>query len=277
MNDKLIIVLVGLPARGKSYTSNNLCRFLNWCGKKCKVFNAGEYRRKKINGYQNADFFDPNNKDAYALKEKIASDCFRDLLKWINHDGEIALFDATNTNKKRRQYLVEESKDLNIIFLELITNSQKIITNNLEMKLISPDYINKDKSFAINDFKKRHKFYEKIYEEIDDDEKLKYIKIIDFTKKMLITNIIGVNATLSLSYLINLRQNKYPIYLTRHGESINNILSIIGGDCDLSENGYIYQKKLHKYITNDIKDDFIVFTSCLKRTKITAKLFTEKK
>ena len=33
MEDKIIIILVGLPARGKSFTSNNLSRFLNWCVK----------------------------------------------------------------------------------------------------------------------------------------------------------------------------------------------------------------------------------------------------
>ena len=50
MDNKIIIILVGLPARGKSYTSNNLCRFLNWCGINTKVFNCGDYRRKIIGG-----------------------------------------------------------------------------------------------------------------------------------------------------------------------------------------------------------------------------------
>ena len=57
IDDKLIIALVGLPARGKSYTSNNLCRFLNWCGLKTKVFNSGEYRRILLGGFQDSDFF----------------------------------------------------------------------------------------------------------------------------------------------------------------------------------------------------------------------------
>ena len=39
MNErKLLVVMVGLPARGKSYTSLKLCRYLNWMGCKAEVF-----------------------------------------------------------------------------------------------------------------------------------------------------------------------------------------------------------------------------------------------
>ena len=34
---KLLVVMVGLPARGKSYTSLKLCRYLNWMGCKAEV------------------------------------------------------------------------------------------------------------------------------------------------------------------------------------------------------------------------------------------------
>ena len=76
---------------------------------------------------------------------------------------------------------------------------------------------------------------------------------------------------------MNLGLNKSPIYLTRHGQSINNTKNIIGGDCLITEAGIEYSKKLHKFINEDIKSDFIIFTSCLKRTKKTAELFTQKK
>ena len=45
--DKLIIVMVGLPASGKSFISNKLCRYLSFFhGATCTVFNNGEYRRE---------------------------------------------------------------------------------------------------------------------------------------------------------------------------------------------------------------------------------------
>lgn len=41
----MVIGMVGLPARGKTYISRKICRYLNWMGFKSKVFNIGNYRR----------------------------------------------------------------------------------------------------------------------------------------------------------------------------------------------------------------------------------------
>src|SRR6201996_5499926 len=42
---KLIIVMVGLPARGKSYITKKTARYLNWLQHDTKIFNVGERRR----------------------------------------------------------------------------------------------------------------------------------------------------------------------------------------------------------------------------------------
>lgn len=270
IHNKLIIILVGLPARGKSYTSNNINRFLNWCNIKCKVFNSGNYRRDIIGGFQDSSFFDFNIKENFDKKEEISRICFNDLIKWIENEGDVAIFDSTNSTKDRRQFIINNNNNINTIFIELITDDENIINKNLDLKKISPDYLNMDEEYAINDFKKRHNYYLKIYEHINDDENLNYIKIINFTQKIIINNIFGIRETLVLSYLTNLRINKNSIYLSRHGESINNVKNIIGGDCDLSENGFKYSIKLAEYIKADINDEFILFTSCLKRTNQTA-------
>jgi len=277
MDDKIIITLVGLPARGKSFTSNNLSRFLNWCGINCKVFNSGDYRRNLLEGFQDADFFNKDNNDK---REEISKLCFNELLDWLKKDGSVGIFDATNTNVQRRKYISDKVKECNIgnlIFIELVTDDTTIIDNNLQLKLKSPDYIGKDKEYALNDFKKRLEHYMKIYQTIGDEEDINYIKVINFTEKLMIKNVVGANESLISSYLMNLRLNKHPIYLTRHGESINNTKSIIGGDCLLSDKGIEYSKKLTNYIETDINDDFIIFTSCLKRTVDTARYFKSKK
>jgi len=46
MERKLLVVMVGLPARGKSYISKMLVRYLCWTRTTVKVFNVGDYRRK---------------------------------------------------------------------------------------------------------------------------------------------------------------------------------------------------------------------------------------
>jgi len=43
---KLVLVMVGLPARGKSYITLKLCRYLRWLGFQTRSFNAGDYRRE---------------------------------------------------------------------------------------------------------------------------------------------------------------------------------------------------------------------------------------
>lgn len=276
MDNKIIIVLVGLPARGKSFTSNNLSRFLNWYGLNCKVFNSGEYRRKLLSGFQDSDFFNDNN---FEKRDKISKLCLSELIFWLKNNGNIGIFDATNTNRSRREDIVKIANNNNInniIFVELITDDEKIINNNLQLKLKSPDYIDKDPIFALKDFKERLEHYMKIYETIDDNENINYIKIINFTDKLLIKNVVGVNESLIISYLMNLRLNKFPIYITRHGESINNINSIIGGDPSLTKEGQFYAKKLTNFIESEVNDDFIIFTSCLKRTIETAEHFKNK-
>ena len=280
MSDKLIVVMVGLPARGKSYTSNNLCRFLSWCHKPCKVFNSGELRRKIMDGFQDSSFFDNQNQENNMKKEEISDLCYQELLEWLRQDSShnIAIFDSTNITSLRRKKLTEIAKNNNfgILYVELITDKLSIIDKNISLKLYSEDYKEKSKQFALNDFKKRHDNYKLIYEEIDDSENINYIKIINYTEKMTIRNVFGMNESLILSYIMNLRLNKYPVYMSRHGESENNVKGILGGDSVLSIHGNQYPEKLWNFMVKENNKSLIVFTSCLKRTKQTAAYFSEK-
>lgn len=57
------------------------------------------------------------------------------------------------------------------------------------------------------------------------------------------------------------------IYMSRHGESVNNTLNIIGGDCGITEKGKEYGKFLGKYFSD--VSNLTVWTSSLIRTKET--------
>ncbi|KAL2370702.1 6-phosphofructo-2-kinase [Blastomyces gilchristii SLH14081] len=50
VGSKLVIVMVGLPARGKSYITKKLARYLNWMQHDTKIFNVGERRRVAAGG-----------------------------------------------------------------------------------------------------------------------------------------------------------------------------------------------------------------------------------
>lgn len=49
---KILVVTVGLPARGKTHISRALERYLRWAGVKTAVISLGDYRRKVIGGAQ---------------------------------------------------------------------------------------------------------------------------------------------------------------------------------------------------------------------------------
>jgi adenylylsulfate kinase-like enzyme len=69
----LVVILVGLPARGKSYIVKKLSRYLSWMGFETKVFNVGDARRKSP-GYatENHDFFSSDDAQARRMREEIA-------------------------------------------------------------------------------------------------------------------------------------------------------------------------------------------------------------
>ena len=169
-----VIALVGLPARGKTYISKKLSRYLNWIGVNTKVFNLGDYRRKMEERYSSHEIFNPENEEGLAFREKICEKGLQDVLEWLSSPvGEVAVFDATNTTRDRRKYLyqrVVKEKGFKLFFVESICNDKDIITSNiLEVKADSPDYKDFDKEQVLTDFNKRIKHYEKRYETIDED------------------------------------------------------------------------------------------------------------
>jgi 6-phosphofructo-2-kinase len=142
-SDKLVIVMVGLPARGKSYVTKKLCRYLNWLQYESKIFNVGDRRRTQqkvsqpvsphpdsdINGERKteehtANFFNFDNVEARNFREAVAMETLDELLEYLsgNH-GSVAVFDATNTTIERRDSIVHKIRgqsghDFQILFLE---------------------------------------------------------------------------------------------------------------------------------------------------------------
>ena len=69
---KLALVLVGLPARGKSAVAAKITRFLCWQGYRARIFNVGNYRRERLGADKPHTFFDPDNREATELREQLA-------------------------------------------------------------------------------------------------------------------------------------------------------------------------------------------------------------
>ena len=354
VGSKLVIVMVGLPARGKSYITKKMTRYLNWLQHDTKIFNVGEKRRVAastsgfrlsqqsldrvpsgvrraldqhkdtlpqiaakilINGDsavadngnggvapldlkdplndpenataveetdvprveitspgpkageeqekeeegmdQSAAFFDPNNEKAAQIREQCAMETLDDLLDYIlDGNGSVGIFDATNSTLGRRKQIMEKIRsragpELNVLFVESVCQDKSLLESNMRLKLSGPDYQDKDPHAALEDFKKRVAIYEKNYVPIGDyeeDHNMPYVKMIDVGRKMVSHQIKGFLAGQAVYYLLNFNLAPRMIWITRHGESLDNVAGKIGGDSTLSDAGRKYAKAMTRFI-----------------------------
>ncbi|KAG9146564.1 hypothetical protein Leryth_022828 [Lithospermum erythrorhizon] len=175
----LAIVLVGLPARGKTFTAAKLTRYLRWLGHDTKHFNVGKYRRLKLGANQSADFFRGDNPEGLEARNEVAALAMEDMIAWMQEGGQVGIFDATNSSKQRRNMLMKMAEgNCKIIFLETLCNDPQIIERNIRLKIQqSPDYAEEpDFEAGYQDFKTRLDNYEKAYEPVNEGS---YIKMID--------------------------------------------------------------------------------------------------
>ena len=287
-----LVVLVGLPARGKTFIASRLTRYLNWIGLETRIFNVGTYRRQmSTDEDQTAEFFDPSNEQNNEKRDRFCEEAMKDLSRWIDElPGRIAVLDATNTTRKRRQRVLDTAKDkikndCNVFFIESICDDPDTIEKTVnECKVHGPDFANKtDKEAAAQDFLNRIEMYKKVYETIDDkfDECLSYIKIINVGQRFLVNRVKDHIQSKIVYFLMNIKVGRgRQIYFTRHGESEFNVLGKIGGDSSLSENGQEYARQLGAFVhenlieiddgQGDKKSGLKIWVSELKRTQQTA-------
>lgn len=300
-----MLVLVGLPARGKSFLARKLQAYLTWYGTHCKIFNVGKYRREAYaqliqqkeqelqqqsvddqnpdanskerlqTGACDASFFDADNKEAAALREHVAEVALRDMLRWLDTDEDeeedsedaydeevgtsrhstidsshhsrmtsvsaragiqrdntwvrdrIAIFDATNSTAKRRQWLLEEctspekrkNKATGLVFVESVCDDQELLDQNFHFKVTnSPDFKGMSYEEAIEDLKNRVSKYEAQYETMADDSQ-SYIKVYNLSTKLLVNHIYGRMSKIIVPALMAWNISTRPVFLCRPGET----------------------------------------------------------
>lgn len=277
INKPTVISMVGLPARGKTYMSKKLTRYLNWIGIRTKAFNVGEYRRAATDKYRNHDFFRQDNTEAQAIRQKCALLAIDDACNFLQNGGEVAVVDATNTTRERRKLLfdiIQVKHKFKLFFIESICDDPTIVEANvLEVKVCSPDYIGMNKDEAVQDFMRRIEHYNDMYEPLDHttDKDLSYIQIFNQGERFLVHKLAGHLQSRVVYYLMNIHVLPRTIYLTRHGESEMNLQGRIGGDSNLSPRGEEYAVALGEYVEKEKIANLKVWTSELKRTKATAR------
>lgn len=338
IGSKLVIIMVGLPARGKSYITKKVARYLNWLQHDTRIFNVGERRRiaasshtrppatqseqqqqgglKKldehtlvakilINGNQSYDseqdsqtagshkqevphlslpeaatevealpmpepetmdqsaaFFDPSNKKAALIREQCALETLDELLDYIlEQGGSVGILDATNSTLERRKLVMRHIRaragpHLNVLFIESVCQDETLLERNMRLKLSGPDYKDKDPESSLADFKKRVAIYEKNYVPLgtyEEQNNMPYVQMIDVGRKVISHQIKGFLSAQAVYYLLNFNLAPRQIWITRHGQSEDNVSGKIGGDSELTPTGWRMAEALAKFITHEKK------------------------
>ncbi|KAK2719898.1 hypothetical protein QYM36_005394 [Artemia franciscana] len=271
-NRKVILAMVGLPARGKTYIAKNLSRYLKWIGFKTRIFNLGDYRRKLSGTCSNHTFFSIDNEHAVAIREKCCSEAMIDVCKWLGGDGEVAIFDATNTTRQRRAFLnstLAEKMGYSLFFIESICDEQTIVESTVrEIKSKNPDYRGKNKEEAYTDFMKRIDHYQQRYETLNEKQEsyVRYLKTFNAGEKVVFYKPNNLIENKIINYLRSSHIRSRTIYLTRTGESELNFTRELGRNTRLSARGREYAQVLSKFINESDISDLKVLTSSATRS-----------
>lgn len=263
---KLYIVMVGLPARGKTTIAGKLKENLKRDGINTRIFNNGQLRRRLSPDTASPEFYDPENIEGVAFREKIALMNISRAQEFIQGNGEVAILDATNVSRQRRAKIQNIISDRPILFIECINNDQQILKSSIERKVTLPEFAHLSKEAAIESFTKRIRYYASIYSPLQTEANL--VKLDSLNNQLLREQIVvdipfydRIRDCLVTDIIRNL-------YLIRHGETYFNLENRIGGDSGLTEKGQAQAGALARYFESISLP--IIFTSEKKRTIQTA-------
>ncbi len=274
MENKLVIAMVGLPARGKSTMARKLCRTLELDGVKASIFNNGRLRRKldPEGRTDAADFFAASNKEALLFREKIARMAIEAAQAFLKGDGQVAILDATNITKKRRKAIIDAFPSLPVCFVECLNADEEALEANLERKAALPEFSQLDGNLALESFMQRIAHYEAVYEPLSEEPNR--ILVDSFDNCILqekITDLVPFYDRIRDIITTRVVRN---LFLVRHGETFYNRENRIGGDSGLTDKGMEQAEALAEHFAT-VRIP-IIFTSNHQRTLQTARPIAER-
>ncbi|KAH8609811.1 putative Ankyrin repeats (many copies) [Trypanosoma vivax] len=274
MLGSLIVIMVGLPARGKTYAARQIQRYFQWNGLQSAIFTYLDYARRFVSSCAKSQ--DANME--VEREHQIAAAIARDMTQFIAQDGGVAVLNGSHVTSTRRAALLNAIMETGLIrrcrvvFVEVVNTVSENVRQNVlwakEMAANAPE-----------------NFVEAIYEEIEEkqsvyrtldpvsDRDLTYIRIQD-NLTFSLNNISGWMPSRLAYMLHNLNHSLKNIYLTRSGEYVDLVHQRIGGNSPLTERGQAYSKALFEYFRKEYgMEHFVVMSSCALRCTETVQHF----
>jgi broad specificity phosphatase PhoE/predicted kinase len=260
---KLYIAMVGLPAMGKSTVAAKIKENLEKDDIRVGIFNNGDVRRRLIpENTSQASFYDPDNAAAAAQRERIAAVNIAEAKAFLSADGEIAILDATNVSRKRRETLHQSLTNHPILFVECINDDPELLALSVARKTRLPEFAHLTEEEARQSFVKRIGYYRHIYETPDEVRNLVRLDTLN-------NRIIAERTAAELPYYGRVRDPLMSdwiknLFLVRHAESEYNVANRIGGDSGLTDKGHKQAWALSRHFIGTPLP--YIFTSTRRRT-----------
>lgn len=264
---KLYVVMVGLPARGKSTLAKRIRLGLAQQEINAAIFNNGELRRV-FYGMESAspEFFNPRNPESQEQRRQISLQNMERARAWLDNGGDVAIIDATNGTEAQREALCATLRDRPILFIECVNNDALLLDASIRRKTRLPEFACLTPAEALESFHRRLAYYESVYVPLRRERCWMRVDAVS-------NCILAEAPSNALPYYAAIRdivvsrwvQN---LYLVRHGETEYNLEGRLGGDPPLTGRGCRQAARLAGHFTD--KDLPYIFTSTKQRSAQTA-------
>lgn len=264
---KLYVVMVGLPARGKSTLARRIRDGLLAEGIQARIFNNGDMRRALMGAESTEpDFYNPDNSFGREARELIARRNMQQARAWLAEGGEVAILDATNASRARRALIEKTLNDSPVLFVECVNEDPLLLNACIRRKTTLPEYAAYSEEEALQSFLKRIDYYQTIYDPLREE---KFWLCVDSTAN----RILDERACEGSPYYPAIREIVVSVwvrslYLARHGQTEFNVQGRIGGDPPLTAKGRAQAEALARHLRG--RELEWVFTSTRLRSHETA-------
>jgi broad specificity phosphatase PhoE/predicted kinase len=271
-DEKLYIVMVGLPSQGKSTIAYRLQDIFKKNDIPTMIYNNGELRRKYAPSETwMSEFYNPHNAEAVDLRKQFALMNIQRAKKYLKNKGQVAVLDATNVSRSRRELIEEHLQDHPVLYIECINNDGDIVDLSIRHKVRSPEFASMSQEQAVMEFKKRIEYYRMIYNPLHVERN--YILMDSLHNRIISEQIEDQLPLYSRIRDCLVTDVVKSLFLIRHTESMFNIEDRIGGDPDLTPRGRAQAEALGRFFQK--KRISYIFTSEKKRTIQTAEPIRE--
>ena len=255
---KVCLVLAGLPARGKSTLALRLRDGLEAEGINTRIFNNGVLRRVHYGEASSEPwFYDPHNEEGNKARDELSKMNIQAARQYLDEGGNVAILDATNASRARREMLEEHLSGIAIFYIECVNEDKDLVAASIQRKVRLPEFANMSRAEATSRFEQRIGYYASIYTPLGQEANFARLDTLD-------NRILREQLTSWVPFYVRIRDIMVSdwvnnLYLVRHGESYYNLENRIGGDSCLTEKGLAQAQALADYFRD--KPVPYIFTS----------------